>query len=44
MDSEDAGDYAKAKGLYEQIMDLPKTVWPADLESRHQYVTKQTRR
>jgi len=41
MDAEDAGDYRKAKGLYEQVMTLPKTVWPADLESRHQFAKKQ---
>jgi hypothetical protein len=34
IDAENAGDYANAVTLFEQIKDLPREAWPGDLELR----------
>jgi hypothetical protein len=34
IDAENAGDYATAVSLFEQIKDLPREAWPGDLELR----------
>ena len=41
LSAEDRGEYQRAKGLYEQMMKLPREVWYRGVEGRLQFAKDQ---